>query len=280
MCKSIYLDSGCPDPTPLKPHLIEANVCSCFRRFCKRLNLFAMSGSCYVQEAVIKGGGHIFLLTCLRENISKEAAAQGLLRLLKDNTKTRGDVLQAGFVTIAVDSVDQRFASTDIALGLVDVCSTSEGMDQIYASKKAVQALLSILEHCPTMEGKGAAAAVIARLYPRLNRNEDLNRQIEMTAACPHLIRYLELEDKSQLQMFLKALAAFATGRRGRQMIHEERGPKPLINYLKNKQFDNEVREPQCIPNSFEVTTFDSAFIYFESGVAKLCWLLVERLQK
>ncbi|KAG0613592.1 hypothetical protein M758_6G114000 [Ceratodon purpureus] len=206
------------------------------------LSLICRTGKGSDQEAVIKGGGHIFLLTCLRENISKEAAAQGLLRLLKDNTKTRGDVLQAGFVTIAVDSVDQRFASTDIALGLVDVCSTSEGMDQIYASKKAVQALLSILEHCQTMEGKGAAAAVIARLYPRLNRNEDLNRQIEMTAACPHLIRYLELEDKSQLQMFLKALAAFATGRRGRQMIHEERGPKPLINYLKNKQFDNEVQ--------------------------------------
>lgn len=219
-----------------------------------------------MQEAVTKARGHIFLVTSLRENIFKETAAQGLLSLI-NNTKTRGDVVQARFVTIALESVDQKFASTDIAVGLANICFTSEGVDQVYNCKKSVQALLILLEHCPKLEGKGSAAAVIARLYPRLNRNDDLQRQIDMTSACPHLIKYLELDDKSQLKWFrddksqlcwfLKALAAFATGRRGRQMIHEERGQIPLVNYLKNKQVDNQVRESVCLPNSHKDSSAD-----------------------
>ena len=196
-----------------------------------------------MQEAVIEGGGHNFLLTSLRENVLKEIAARGLLSLII-NRNTRGNFLQAGFVNIAVESVDQRFASTDIALVLKNICSTPEGMDQIYTSNKGVPALLILLEHCPELEGKGAAAAVIAKLYPRLNDGADLQRQTEMTNACKHLIKYLELEDKSQLCRFLKALAALATGRKGRQTIHEERGIRPLIKYLKNQRiFDNKVRE-------------------------------------
>lgn len=225
-----------------------------------------------MQEAVIKGGGHNFLLSSLRGNVMKETAAQGLLNLI-NNKRTRDDVLQAGFVAIAVESINQEFASTDIALGLADICSKTEAMDQIHVNKRSVQALLVLLEHCPNLEGKGSAAAVIAKLYARLNRNEDSLRKIELTAACPHLVIYLELDDKhqlkwfpddkSQLLLFLEALAAFATGKKGRLMIYEERGQVPLIEYLKNREVDTEVRESLCISNSREVSFVDSGSANF-----------------
>jgi len=153
-------------------------------------------------------------------------------------------VLQAGFVEIAMGSIDRENASSEMALGLASVCSTPDGLDQIVACSGSVGALLILLERCPTFDGKGAAAAVIAKLYPRLNPNEDLRRQVpEMTDACSHLIKYLDHKDRSQLQEFLKALVAFATGKKGRQTIHEERGQIPLMRILKDREIDTQVRD-------------------------------------
>jgi len=191
---------------------------------------------------VIKAGGHTFLLESLQENISKEAGAQGLLSLL-GNAGTQGDVLETEFVEIAMGSIDRKSASTEMALGLASICSTPYGLDRIVACPHSVRALLILLERCPTSDGKGAAAAVITKLYPRLNNNEDPKRPVELTEACSHLIKYIDQEDKSQLEEFLKALAAFATGKKGRQTIHEERGQIRLIRFLKSREIGTQVRD-------------------------------------
>ncbi|KAG0553640.1 hypothetical protein KC19_12G027400 [Ceratodon purpureus] len=184
------------------------------------------------KEAVIKANGHFFLLAVLRESILKEKAAEGLLELIK-NTETRQKVLEAGFVTIAMRSIDARFACTDIALGLDLISATSTGLEHIYSDSQSVSALLSILEHCHEPKGKDAAASVIARLYPRLNCQEDVARQREIArSSCRLFFRCLDLSDMSHCKEFLEALAAIATDMTGTLFIFEERGHQLLMNTL------------------------------------------------
>lgn len=118
----------------------------------------------FPQEGVVRANGHKFLLTCLKKNVRKRIAAQGLLHLV-ENASTQGHVLDAGFVTTALSSIDRGFASSEIALALAIISMSEEGLDQIHAcSELSVPALLILLEHCPTSQGKESAAAVLARL--------------------------------------------------------------------------------------------------------------------
>ncbi|KAG0625392.1 hypothetical protein M758_2G051200 [Ceratodon purpureus] len=189
------------------------------------------------QEAVIEADGHMFLLTSVEEKISKEKSAQGLLELIR-NTGTREKILEAGFVTVAMGSIDARFACTDIALGLSLLSSTPEGLNQIYSDPRSVPALLNLVEHCREPKGQDAAASVIARLYPRLNREEDLARQTKIAERCELFFKYLNPLDMSHLKEFLEALAAIAADMKGRKWIHEYRGHQLLIDNLSVTQTD------------------------------------------
>lgn len=161
----------------------------------------------------------------------KEKAAECLLELIK-NTKSRQNVLEVGFVTTAMRSIDARFACTDIALGLDLISATSTGLEHIYSDSQSVSALLSLLEHCHEPKGKDAAASVIARLYPRLNCHEDGPRQRIIAESCGLFFRCLDFSDISHCNGFLEALAAIATDMMGTVFIYEERGHRLLMNTL------------------------------------------------
>ena len=184
----------------------------------------------------------MFLLTSLEEKISKEKASQGLLHLI-ENVETRERVLEAGYVTNAVKTIDPRFACREIALALALISSNSDGLNQIYSVSHSVSALLNLLEHCPHAEGRDAAALVIARLYPCLNRQEDLERQTEIAVRCVLFFKCLDPLDISHVKESLEALAAIAAEMKGRKYIHEIRGQKILIDNLSVTQTDIQVRE-------------------------------------
>lgn len=195
-----------------------------------------------LQEAVVKADGHMFLLTSLKEMYLRDKAAQGLLELIL-NTNTTGQVLEAGFVTTAIESIHNDFACTDIAIGLAHISSTQEGLNQIYMDSHSVSALLILLEHCPDPSGKDAAALVIARLYPCLNRPEDEARRTTIVFACTLFVKHLDPLDLSHVKEFLQALAAIAADTRGKSVIHEWRGLPLLINHLSITETDIQVRE-------------------------------------
>ena len=184
-----------------------------------------------MQDAVIQADGHVFLLTSLQEKISREKAAQGLLELIK-SIETREQVLEAGYVRIAMGSIDAKFACTDIALGLALISSKPDGLNQIYLGSRSVSALLNLVEHCPDAKGKDAAALVIARLYPRLNRQEDVGSQTEIAGACELFFKPLDSSNIFLSKEFLEALAAIAAEPKGRYLIHENRGHYFLIDNL------------------------------------------------
>jgi hypothetical protein len=102
---------------------------------------------------------------------------------------------------------------------------------------------LNLLEHCPHAEGKDAAALVIARLYPCLNRQEDLVRQTEIAGRCELFFKRLDPLDISHVKESLEALAAIAAEMKGRKYIHEIRGHQILIDNLSVTQTDIQVRE-------------------------------------
>ncbi|KAG0597876.1 hypothetical protein M758_12G027400 [Ceratodon purpureus] len=196
------------------------------------------------QEAVIKADGHSFLLASLQE-ISidlKEKAAECLLELIK-NTKSRQYVLEAGFVTAAMRSINARFACTDIALGLDLISATSTGLRHIYSDSQSVSALLSLLNYCHEPKGKDAAASVIARLYPRLNRQEDLlARQRKIAESCGLFFRCLDFSDISHCKGFLEALAAIATDMMGTVFIFEVRGHRLLMKNLSDFTLPHDIQ--------------------------------------
>lgn len=195
-----------------------------------------------LQEAVIEANGDTFLLASLRENISREEAAQGLLELVKNPYMTER-ILEGGFVTTAMGSISQTFACTAIAQGLSRIASTDEGLNQIY-SASSDSALRTLLEKCSDRSGQDAAASIIAKLYPLLcRRAEDLPRLNNLiTETCPGLLKSLQPFDPNHVKESLQALAAFATHMRGRRIIHEYLGDLTLIGHLTTRDTEIQVR--------------------------------------
>jgi hypothetical protein len=173
-------------------------------------------------QAVIEAGGLKFLLSSLENTTSKQSAAEGLLELVK-NIETQPRVLEAGFVSTVCKIVRDRSSSTAIALSLEAISSTSAGLDQIYSEGSSVTALITLLEKCPSSDGVDAAAAVIARLYPRLQNDGSSSR---LSDACNMLVGYLRrspLNRTSHVEPLLQALAVFAKDPMGKVIIHESK---------------------------------------------------------
>jgi len=194
-----------------------------------------------LQEAVIEADGHRFLIASLQERISKEEAAQGLLKLI-ENTYTIEKVLDAGFVATALGSINGMFACIDIARGLDLISSIQEGLNQIYSDSSSVSALLILLEHCPDRLGKNAAALIISRLYPLLDREEDSAQRERITTKCQLLLDHLHPFDPHHVKGFLQALAALAAEPKGRKMIHETHSLKTFSDHLSVTDTEIQVR--------------------------------------
>lgn len=180
------------------------------------------------KEAVMKADGHIALLNSLRDNVTKETAAKGLSDLIKKQGTRRG-VLDAGYISTAVKCIDQSFASAELSYGLAELCAIDVGLDKIFASSHSVQALLTLLEHCPDPRGKNSAAAVIARLFPRLCADDrDEERQKLVSDECKLLIK--EVADGRCSTEILEALLAIAHVPRGKTDIFEYHGLTALLH--------------------------------------------------
>lgn len=196
---------------------------------CTRRRILNDAYMCFVvlQESVMTADGHIALLSSLRENIIKETAAKGLSNLIKKKETRRG-VLDAGYITTAIECINQSFASAELAYGLAELSSIDVGLDEIFASSHSVQALLTLLEHCTDPRGKNSAAAVIARLFPRLCADDrDEERQKLVSDECKLLIK--EVADGRCSAEILEALLAIAHVPRGKTDIFEFHGLTALL---------------------------------------------------
>lgn len=209
-----------------------------------------------MQEDVIKAEGHRFMVSSLGENKSKEDAVRGLWILLC-NPAGEHVVLGAGFVGAAIGCINSNFTRSEMALGsaqtslspealnemasaVAKVSSSSERLLEIVECENSEGALLSLLEHCSSLEGKAAAAAVIAKLYPKLAKLEDRSRHEKLSHASSRLFECLKETDKPK--EFLKALAVVAAGEKGMNNIHQNRGVQYLIQHFESELSDTEVR--------------------------------------